>query len=218
MRMQRTFFAMMKRLTCEEVDRAAKWTVEQDTILNAPNEAELAAMRDPERWRLHFRYVLCSEDGLEVFRTFMKKIVALENIDFWIACQRLEDVESDPVQLEDACEKIFKRYVRTSAPKSINVSADTRSAVESAMKAKKFSRFTFAIAQRDIYDLMKSDSYPRFLQSSILTHAEKTWGSSKTNEVKDRSSRRHSTDAPPSDEKAASKKHFFSFRRSKRHK
>jgi len=173
------FFAMLSRAKDEHKHKDARWSVEHDEISDGPSSVELAAMLEPARWKLHFRHLLSSEAGVESFRKFLKTIVAQENIDFWIDCSGLAAFDADAAGMARACEAIYEKYFRASAHRAINITGENRAAVNANMERKAFSRFTFAPAQKEVYFLMKRDSYPKYLDSDAYAKTSRTWATSK---------------------------------------
>eukprot|EP00038_Savillea_parva_P000040 m.93777 g.93777 ORF g.93777 m.93777 type:complete len:949 (-) comp10016_c0_seq2:14-2860(-) len=210
------FFSILSRAKNEHRDKDSKWTVEHDEIHDGPSDSELAMMSEPERWRVHFRYLLASDEGIHCFRKFLKVIVAQENIDFWVDCQGLADLESDPSRLAQGCEAIYKKYLTISSSKAVNINGVNRAVVEANMQKRNFSRHTFAVAQKEIYFLMKRDCYPKYLESDALTKTIKSWTPLKAKKAAQRSQRASTlSPAGPSERAPPVRAKFFSFRRSK---
>ena len=173
------FFALLSRAKDVHRNKDARWSIEHDEMSDGPSPAELAAMPEPERWKLHFRHLLSSEAGVESFRKFLKTIVAQENIEFWVECSGLATLESSPAKMASACASIYDKYLRPSAHRAINITGETRASVNANMDAKNFSRYTFAAAQKEVYFLMKRDSYPKYLDSDAYAKIVRTWSTSK---------------------------------------
>lgn len=205
------FFALMSRKKEETRNHDVAWTVEGDVILDGPSPEELDAMPDPERWSKHFRYLLDSEQGVQNFRKFLKTIVAQENIDFWVDCTALRNLEGDSTRLAQACEGIYKKYVATGASKAININGIQRATIDSFMQKRNFTEHTFGVAQKEIYFLMKRDSYPKYLDSEVYAKMLRSW--SPVKQIK--RAQRASTLSPIPSDKPTSKTRFFSFRKSK---
>ncbi|XP_032903491.1 regulator of G-protein signaling 4-like [Amblyraja radiata] len=60
---------------------------------------------------------------------------------------------------------IFAEFVTIHAPREVNLDSSTREATSSGVLAP--TRSTFDLAQKRIFSLMETDSYPRFLRSEF---------------------------------------------------
>lgn len=83
---------------------------------------------------------------------------------FWQDTQRLTSLPES--ELPAACNRLFKQYFNESGS-AINVKADTLHKISDNMDSKEYSPRTFVLAEKEIFMLMKSDSYPRFINSSM---------------------------------------------------
>ena len=97
----------------------------------------------------------------------MKKEFSHENIYFWTACERYRKIKGDD---EDsvkvrmaAAEDILKRHLSAGAPEPVNVDGHARKAAHEGPPTSQL----FATAQKQIYNLMKFDSFSRFLKSDL---------------------------------------------------
>lgn len=97
----------------------------------------------------------------------MKKEFSHENIYFWTACERYRKIKGDD---EDsvkvrmaAAQDILKRHLSSGAPEPVNVDGHARKAAHEGPPTSQL----FATAQKQIYNLMKFDSFSRFLKSDL---------------------------------------------------
>lgn len=102
-----------------------------------------------------------------IFQEFLKKEFSHENIYFWTACERYRKIKGDD---EDsvkvrmvAAEEIIKRHLSSGAPEPVNVDSHARQAAQEGPP----TSHLFATAQKQIYNLMKFDSFSRFLKSEL---------------------------------------------------
>ena len=93
------------------------------------------------------------------FQEFLKKEFSHENIYFWTACERYRKIKGDD---EDsvkvrmaAAENIIKRHLSSGAPEPVNVDSHARQAAQEGPP----TSHLFATAQKQIYNLMKFDSF-----------------------------------------------------------
>uniref|UniRef100_A0A4W3JRG3 RGS domain-containing protein n=1 Tax=Callorhinchus milii TaxID=7868 RepID=A0A4W3JRG3_CALMI len=103
-----------------------------------------------------------SSAGQAAFRTFLKKEFSDENIDFWLACEDYKKTKS-ATKLASKAKKIYSEFIKSNAPKEINIDFVTREAITRNIGTPTHS--SFDMAQEVIYSLMAKDCYPRFLRS-----------------------------------------------------
>ena len=115
-------------------------------------------------WAKEFDCLLSDKIGLAKFTDFLQKEFSHENIFFWSACERYRLLESGPDRLRLAKE-ILHRHLELGAVEPVNVDsvarAATRHKVAMASAESPPESNVFLSAQRQIYNLMKFDSYTR---------------------------------------------------------
>lgn len=94
----------------------------------------------------------------------MKKEFSAENIYFWTACERYRKLPHGNERVVEA-ERIYQRHLSVGAPEAVNVDAHGRQCTEQCLQDP--TSTLFDQAQKQIFNLMKFDSYPRFLKSDI---------------------------------------------------
>lgn len=123
--------------------------------------------------------------GLEVFTEFLKKEFSQENIQFWIACENFKKLsESTEVfssiffsfssfivtirQIRQHANLIWSTYLHDTEDGScpINIDSRTRQDCQQSLLNKPDAHI-FEKAQSQIFQLMKYDSYTRFLKSNM---------------------------------------------------
>ncbi|KAK7079539.1 LGN motif protein, partial [Halocaridina rubra] len=115
-------------------------------------------------WATSFEKLLEDPAGLHTFAEFLKKEYSHENIYFWTACERYKRLSSQE-ELQAMAKEIFERHLCIGASEPVNVDSQARQdAVDSLHKP---DEFLFAQAQKQIFNLMKFDSYSRFLKSVL---------------------------------------------------
>jgi len=70
-------------------------------------------------------------------------------------------------ELAGAAEVIFEEFILPGADKELNIKHSLRQDLDDAYARKNFTRALFEAAQNDIYQLMVTDPYPRFLKSGL---------------------------------------------------
>uniref|UniRef100_UPI00358F3BC0 regulator of G-protein signaling 7-like isoform X1 n=2 Tax=Myxine glutinosa TaxID=7769 RepID=UPI00358F3BC0 len=142
---------------------AAHWDTE--------NSNEIGTAR-VHRWGFSLEEMLKDLLGQDLFLSFLQSEFSSENLRFWLAVQ---DLRRRPWRaVSDRAEEIWCEFLAPGAPSPINLDSQTYDRAVKAMDRP--TRHTFEEAQEQIYKLMKSDSYARFLRSSLyqdLLHPRK---------------------------------------------
>ena len=116
-------------------------------------------------WAKDFDCLLSDKIGLSKFTEFLQKEFSHENIYFWCACERYRLVEQGEERLRLA-QEIIHRHLDLGAVEPVNVDSVARAASRQRLSTCSVSsppdRNMFLAAQRQIYNLMKFDSYPRY--------------------------------------------------------
>lgn len=93
----------------------------------------------------------------------MKKEFSAENIYFWTACQRYRLMTSDTRKKEAL--DIFNKHLASGASEPVNVDSQARNVTQENLD--KAPEDLFLLAQKQIFNLMKFDSYQRFIRSDL---------------------------------------------------
>ncbi|EGW08713.1 regulator of G-protein signaling 16 [Cricetulus griseus] len=113
-------------------------------------------------WRESFDLLLSSKNGVAAFHAFLKTEFSEENLEFWLACEEFKKIRST-TKLATRAHRIFDEYIRSEAPKEVNIDHETRELTRTNLQAATASCFNEA--QEKTRTLMEKDSYPRFLKS-----------------------------------------------------
>ena len=136
------------------------WIVHDDSEWVSDADREISYYRALQ-WKFSFGELLRDVRGQSEFRRFLEKEFSAENLNFWLACKELK---SRPVkELAAVVEEIYGEYMAEETPNPINVDSKIKESVLKRMNAP--DRYCFEEAQDHIYNLMKTDSYARFLKS-----------------------------------------------------
>lgn len=95
---------------------------------------------------------------------FLKKEFSHENIYFWVACEKYRSLSS-PAERAASARDIFERHLCLGALEPVNVDSHARQATQDGLTDA--ASTLFLQAQKQIFNLMKFDSYPRFLKSDL---------------------------------------------------
>ncbi|KAL1501798.1 hypothetical protein ABEB36_007057 [Hypothenemus hampei] len=115
-------------------------------------------------WATSFEKLLEDPFGLHAFTEFLKKEFSAENIYFWIACERYRRLPTAGERSIQA-QNIVAHHIGIGAPESVNVDAQGVLTAEQGLA--EAGPNIFDNAQKQIFNLMKFDSYPRFLKSHL---------------------------------------------------
>lgn len=118
-------------------------------------------------WNECFESLLADPIGLNVFCEFLKREYSCENIYFWTACERYKQIVDINERKKEAT-RIFDSYLADLSREPVNVDEKARlKAREKLMSATCADLDLFDDAQRQIFNLMKFDSYSRFIRSEL---------------------------------------------------
>ncbi|XP_023165627.2 regulator of G-protein signaling loco isoform X4 [Drosophila hydei] len=131
----------------------------ESTLELAPQE-----QNGPSSWGTSFERMLQDAAGMQTFAEFLKKEFSAENIYFWTACERYRCMESESERVALARE-IFSKHLSNSSSDPVNVDSQARNLSEEKLTSG--ATDIFAAAQKQIFNLMKFDSYQRFIRSDL---------------------------------------------------
>ncbi|XP_059145141.1 regulator of G-protein signaling 12-like isoform X2 [Physella acuta] len=115
-------------------------------------------------WAVHFDQLLRDPIGIGIFTEFLRKEFSEENIIFWKACEQYRQLVDDQERKSEA-RAIYSKYLSAKASDPVNVDSTARSYSEKFLDNP--TSIMFDIAQQQIFQLMRQDSYARFLKSEI---------------------------------------------------
>ena len=137
------------------------WYIDEQTLFSESNHGRPSPVAQVEKWALSFEELLKDPEGVVVFLKHLEREHSSENLRFWMACD-----EFRACTLKKLCEKaelIYRDYLSPQASYQVNLDSKLMLEVKEGMLNP--HHFTFQAAQYDIFRLMRSDSYPRFLKS-----------------------------------------------------
>lgn len=123
-----------------------------------------AVKKGPTAWGTCIENLLCDPAGIKTFAEFLKLEYAAENIYFWTACERFRNLE-DMEERQLAALHIYAKHLSNSSREPVNVDSQARGLVERNLV--NAQQDLFHPAQKQIFNLMKFDSYQRFLRSDL---------------------------------------------------
>uniref|UniRef100_A0A8C7Y2R3 Regulator of G protein signaling 6 n=1 Tax=Oryzias sinensis TaxID=183150 RepID=A0A8C7Y2R3_9TELE len=138
------------------------WTSDDPTFWDLEASKEPSQQR-VKKWGFSLEEALKDSAGRELFLKFLESEFSSENLRFWLAVQDLKKMPQEEVA--QRAEEIWAEFLAEGAPSSINL--DSHSYERTSQNLKDPGRYSFEDAQDHIYNLMKSDSYARFLRSNV---------------------------------------------------
>lgn len=122
-----------------------------------------------QKWSESLEALLTNQYGVAVFRHFLRSEFSDENLDFWLAVERYK--RTCPQKMVAKATKIYNEFISNNAPRQVNIDSGVREITNQSLSLG-ISPSSFHLAQDQIYGLMLSDSYPRFLKSSLYTQLD----------------------------------------------
>lgn len=123
------------------------------------------SLKEVQRWAESLEALLTNQYGLAVFRHFLRSEFSEENLDFWLAVEKFKRTRP-PSRMATRAAKIYQEFISTSAGRQVNVDSAVRESTSQSLSLG-LSPASFQLAQDQIFSLMESDSYPRFLRSRL---------------------------------------------------
>uniref|UniRef100_A0A8C6U814 Regulator of G protein signaling 12a n=1 Tax=Neogobius melanostomus TaxID=47308 RepID=A0A8C6U814_9GOBI len=116
-------------------------------------------------WATCFERLLQDPVGVRYFSEFLKKEFSEENILFWQACEYFSHVPAtDKKQLSQKAGEIYNSFLSSKASMPVNIDSQAQLADDVLTSPQPAM---FKTQQLQIFNLMKFDSYSRFLKSSL---------------------------------------------------
>ncbi|XP_008936288.1 PREDICTED: regulator of G-protein signaling 14, partial [Merops nubicus] len=133
--------------------------------LPAPPATCSSAQGSVVSWAESFETLLQDRVAVTYFTEFLKKEFSAENVYFWQACERFQQIPaSDTQQLAQEARRIYDEFLSSHSVSPVNI--DKQAWIGEDMLATP-SPDMFRIQQLQIFNLMKFDSYTRFVKSPL---------------------------------------------------
>ncbi|XP_030069298.1 LOW QUALITY PROTEIN: regulator of G-protein signaling 14 [Microcaecilia unicolor] len=124
-----------------------------------------SAERSVASWAVSFERLLQDPIGVKYFTEFLRKEFSVENISFWEACQRFQQISpDDSEQLLQECHRIYNVFLSSSSCSPVNIDFQA-SLSEEWLRTP--TPDMFRNQQLQVFNLMKFDSYSRFVKSQL---------------------------------------------------
>lgn len=111
------------------------------------------------------RTFLTKQANIDKFRQFLEKQFCSENLEFYLACDRFYRLDKDKAgkeMIKFMANQIYNDFLGENARQPVNL--DYQCLQNIRWQIKNPSQDLFCDAQIEIFNLMESDCYPRFLK------------------------------------------------------
>ncbi|XP_070957796.1 axin-1 isoform X1 [Oncorhynchus clarkii lewisi] len=135
------------------------------------------------KWAESLHSLLDDQDGIHLFRTFLKQEECADMLDFWFACTGFRKLEANEGQGEEKklklAKAIYKKYILdNNGIVSRQIKPATKSFIKDCVMRLHIDPAMFDQAQTEIQTMMDENTYPLFLKSDIYLEYTRTGGES----------------------------------------
>ncbi|XP_027704161.1 regulator of G-protein signaling 14-like [Vombatus ursinus] len=149
----------------EEAGEGRGSTLSVHSLPSGPSSPFTSEEQPVASWALSFERLLQDPLGLAYFTEFLKKEFSAENLSFWKACEQFQQIPaSDTQQLTQEARCIYEEFLSSQALSPVNI--DRQAWLGEEVLATP-NPDMFRVQQLQIFNLMKFDSYARFVKSPM---------------------------------------------------
>lgn len=134
------------------------------------------------KWAESLHSLLDDQDGIHLFRTFLRREDRADMLDFWFACsgfRKLDPREGGEEKKVKLAKAIYKKYILdNNGIVSRQIKAATKSFIKDCVLKLHVDPAMFEQAQTEIQALMEGNSYPSFLKSDVYLEYARAGGES----------------------------------------
>uniref|UniRef100_A0A3Q2DP89 Axin-1 n=1 Tax=Cyprinodon variegatus TaxID=28743 RepID=A0A3Q2DP89_CYPVA len=134
------------------------------------------------KWAESLHSLLDDQDGIHLFRKFLKNEDCADMLDFWFACsgfRKLEANEGNEEKKVKLAKAIYKKYIQdNNGIVSRQIKPATKSFIRDCLIRLHIDPAMFDQAQTEIQLRMEENTYPLFLKSDIYLEYTRTGGES----------------------------------------
>ncbi|XP_029857778.1 axin-1 isoform X1 [Aquila chrysaetos chrysaetos] len=166
--------------------------VRNETSTATPRRSDLDLGYEPEgsasptppylKWAESLHSLLDDQDGINLFRTFLKQEDCADLLDFWFACsgfRKLEPCTSNEEKRLKLAKAIYKKYILdNNGIVSRQIKPATKSFIKDCVMKLQIDPDMFDQAQTEIQCMIEDNTYPLFLKSDIYLEYTRTGGES----------------------------------------
>eukprot|EP00117_Sycon_ciliatum_P027349 scpid73182/ scgid1863/ Regulator of G-protein signaling 12 len=131
-------------------------------------ETEDTATPKPEvvsGWALSLKNLLTDPNGLPMFLKYCTQLLCEENLLFWQAVEDFRNAGYAEEEVQYVGKNIFNDFIHHTGKHQVNLNSKTSKAVKARVKEQDITLDMYDACQTEIFELMKTDSYRKFLQS-----------------------------------------------------
>ncbi|XP_074866937.1 axin-1 [Carettochelys insculpta] len=166
--------------------------IKNETSTATPRRSDLDLGYEPEgsasptppylKWAESLHSLLDDQDGINLFRTFLKQEDCADLLDFWFACsgfRKLEPCLSNEEKRLKLAKAIYKKYILdNNGIVSRQIKPATKSFIKDCVMKLQIDPDMFDQAQTEIQCMIEDNTYPLFLKSDIYLEYTRTGGES----------------------------------------
>lgn len=155
--------------------------IKGETSTATPRRSDLDLGYEPEgsasptppylKWAESLHSLLDDQDGINLFRTFLRQEHCADLLDFWFACsgfRKLEPCDSNEEKRLKLARAIYRRYILDSGGVvSRQTKPATKSFIKDCIAKQQIDPAMFDQAQTEVQSSMEANTYPAFLKSDI---------------------------------------------------
>ncbi|XP_012713449.2 axin-1 [Fundulus heteroclitus] len=134
------------------------------------------------KWAESLHSLLDDQDGIHLFRKFLKQEDCADMLDFWFACsgfRKLDASEGNEEKKVKLAKAIYKKYIQdNNGIVSRQIKPATKSFIRDCLMRLHIDPAMFDQAQTEIQSRMEENTYPLFLKSDIYLEYTRTEGES----------------------------------------
>uniref|UniRef100_A0A8C2WNR5 Axin-1 n=1 Tax=Cyclopterus lumpus TaxID=8103 RepID=A0A8C2WNR5_CYCLU len=134
------------------------------------------------KWAESLHSLLDDQEGIHLFRMFLKQEECGDVLDFWFACsgfRKLEAIEGNEEKKVKLAKAIYKKYILdNNGIVSRQIKPATKSFIKDCVMKLHIDPAMFDQAQTEIQTTMEENTYPIFLKSDIYLEYTRTGGES----------------------------------------
>ncbi|XP_042576014.1 axin-1-like isoform X2 [Cyprinus carpio] len=166
-------------------------SLKNETSIATPRRPDLDLGYEPEgsasptppylKWAESLHSLLDDQDGIHLFRTFLKQEECADMLDFWFACSgfRKQEANEGNEKMLKLAKAIYKKYILdNNGIVSRQIKPATKSFIKDCVMKLHIDPAMFDQAQTEIQTMMEENTYPLFLKSDIYLEYTRTGGES----------------------------------------
>ncbi|CAF0877532.1 unnamed protein product [Adineta ricciae] len=113
------------------------------------------------RWSFNCKELLSDPTGVREFMKFCKADFSTESLNFYLHVQEIRNCSL--ASIKEKADAVYREHLAPNAPQEVNINDTIRTRIIKLLSNP--NREIFLEAEKHIIELMKKNSYPRFIQS-----------------------------------------------------